>query len=219
MTSPTQAALGVNELLEAILLALPGPDITRLMTVCKTWHKVIDESSRLRHVRILQPLPPTSTAQQTTTPPTIWTPTYLILAHMRLNPVFGTACDYFDDSGADDPPTTRLFIYPANLPRLKTARHEFATRPPCTTLLLETYGRARPCTVYVPRGIRIGDLLDGARMLCRSAAWDAPYACWVPKGKMVAEDAIGKLVGCSTASSQREAEVEFEEGGVWGLGR
>lgn len=208
MGSTIQAALQIYEILEAILLELPDVEIPRATTVCKAWHKVISDSVRLRRACIFDHLRPTTqqdgpSGQQ----PQIWIPAYQPSAIFHLNPVFGTACDYFNIDGVR---TTRLFIYPASIPRLRGERDAFATLPPCTTILLETYGRAKPCMVYVKNGIKIRDLLDCARMLCEGAEMEAAHRELRHPLVNVQGNAIGKFIGCSIAPTREEAEKEFE---------
>ena len=49
------AALNTCELLENIISYLPCVQITRVTRVCQTWKKVILESQRLHHLRVLSP--------------------------------------------------------------------------------------------------------------------------------------------------------------------
>ena len=190
------AALRTYELLEAILLSLPPTDITRVMRVCKTWHKITLESSRLREARVLRHLPFSRTEQSSGYESDAWIPSYPATAGMRLNPIFASGCDY---SESGDIRITRMFIFPANVPRLRFRQEEYATFPPCTTVTLETCGDARSCTVYIRTGIRIKDLLECAGMLCSSRAEDWGGTIWGVRLSRTA-DAIGKLIGCSTAT-------------------
>lgn len=51
----SQRVLDTTELLEAILLLLPLPDLLRVQAVCRQWQQVIQSSSPLQEKLFLRP--------------------------------------------------------------------------------------------------------------------------------------------------------------------
>lgn len=191
----TDDCLGVWELLENILVNLPSPDLTRVMRVCKTWKKIIEETSRLHNHRIILPLPPKRLQGEEKRD--------LLDRGIPKYPLEGarwreTASQLRSGRrvGRHRPRNSNHTLIP--LPKATQIRRErVGDVSSLPRILLETYCAATVCTVYVRTGIRVKDLLDVSASLCKAEATceGELYNLYGP-----GDDTTGRLRGCLLGS-------------------
>lgn len=163
-----QAVFDTYELLENIILQLPGHHVPRLQLISKTWKDFINSSSAIRRHYNNGSLVPVRWSG--------WDaniPVYDESPNIKLHPLFrrslvrpalGPSVTITELGPHDVMKSTRIRSEDLKSQQMISAKQEFLTKPSCQYLHVfiwdnTDYGEAR----YVKEGFKISDLLDLAK--------------------------------------------------------